>query len=74
MNTSKIVTLGQNLNNSSGAIKVIKSPNSVLTYEQMANGMMVEPCKIQMPDGKIFDNMLDIFKAATGTQFLDIMA
>ena len=71
---SKLIALGQSLNNSTTAIKLIKSPNSVLTYEQMANGMMVEPCKIQMPDGKILDNMLDIFKATTGTQVLDIMA
>lgn len=74
MNVSKVVSLGQNLNNSSTAIKVIKGANNVLTYEQMANGMMVEPTKIQMPNGKIVDNMLDMFRAATGAKVLDIMA
>ena len=74
MNVSKVVSLGQNLNNSSTAIKVIKGANNVLTYEQMANGLMVEPAKIQMPDGKVVDNMLDMFKAATGVQVVDYMA
>ena len=40
----------------------------------MANGIMVEPCKIQLPNGKIVDNMLDVFRAATGTQVLDVLA
>ena len=40
----------------------------------MANGMMVEPARIQMPNGKVVDNMLDVFKAATGAQVLDVFA
>jgi len=67
MNISKIVSLGQNLNNSIDFTKVGKIGKSVITIEELANGYQPLCTSFELPNGAKVSNMLDMFTQATGT-------
>lgn len=69
MNISKIANVGESI----GSLKILKNPKNFTTIEEGIAGVMLPPSRVQFPNGKIVDNMLDMFREATGTHVIDIV-
>lgn len=67
MNVSKIANAAESLNH----IKILKNPKTFTTFEESISGVLLPPSRVQFPNGKIVDNMLDMFMEATGTHVID---